>query len=81
MACGRPVIAYALGGALDTVVDGVTGVLFPKQDVVTLVAAVRKLEDESARFDPDAIRAHAMQFSEEKFAEQLSGCVANLMRR
>ncbi len=81
MACGRPVIAYALGGALDTVVDGVTGILFPKQDVATLVAAVRKLEEESARFDPDAIRTHAMQFSAETFAERFSDSVANLMRR
>jgi glycosyltransferase involved in cell wall biosynthesis len=81
MACGRPVIAYALGGALDTIVDGVTGILFHKQDVATLVAAIHKLEEESARFDPNAIREHAMQFSEEKFAEQLSGCVANLMQR
>jgi len=81
MACGRPVIAYGLGGALDTVVDGITGILFPKQDVATLVAAVRKLEQESARFDPDAIREHAMQFSEERFTEQLGDCVAKLMRR
>jgi glycosyltransferase involved in cell wall biosynthesis len=81
MACGRPVIAYALGGALDTVVDGVTGILFRKQDVAALIEAVRKLEEESDRFDPDAIREHAMQFSAEKFAERFSDSVANLMRR
>jgi glycosyltransferase involved in cell wall biosynthesis len=81
MACGKPVIAYALGGALDTVVDGVTGILFSKQDVATLIAAVRKLEDDSARFDPDTIRAHSMQFSEENFAQQFGACVADVMKR
>jgi glycosyltransferase involved in cell wall biosynthesis len=81
MACGKPVIAYALGGALDTVVDGVTGILFRKQDVATLVAAVHQLEDESARFDPDAIREHAMQFSEERFTAQFRDAVTTVMGR
>jgi glycosyltransferase involved in cell wall biosynthesis len=80
MACGKPVIAYASGGALDTVVDGVTGMLFAKQDVTTLVEGVRKFEEESARFNPDAIREHAMQFSTEKFAERFGNSVADLMR-
>jgi len=38
MASGRPVIAYARGGVLDTVVDGRTGVLFEENSVEGLVA-------------------------------------------
>ncbi|TMF05260.1 MAG: glycosyltransferase family 4 protein, partial [Chloroflexi bacterium] len=43
-ASGRPVIAYAGGGVLDTVIDGRTGVLFERQEVECLIAAVRRAE-------------------------------------
>src|SRR5207248_10171083 len=43
-ASGRPVIAYAGGGALDTVIDGRTGVVFEQQDVESLICAVRRAE-------------------------------------
>lgn len=43
MACGRPVIAAAVGGMLDTVVDGVTGRLVPARDPDALAAAARSL--------------------------------------
>ena len=44
MAAGAPVIAYARGGALETVIDGLTGILFHEQSPAALVAAVRKIE-------------------------------------
>jgi glycosyltransferase involved in cell wall biosynthesis len=43
MACGRPVVAAAVGGLLDTVVDGVTGAHVPARDVDRLAAVLRKL--------------------------------------
>jgi len=50
MACGRPVIAAAVGGMLDTVVDGVTGRLVPARDPQALAAsATALLEDDAAR--------------------------------
>lgn len=70
MACGRPVIAYGVGGATETVVDGKTGILFPEQTVASLVAAVRKFEEMS--FDPVEIRAHAMGFDVERFKKEMS---------
>jgi glycosyltransferase involved in cell wall biosynthesis len=48
MACGVPVVASAVGGLLDTVVDGVTGVHVPPRDAAALAAALRRLLD-----DPD----------------------------
>lgn len=50
MACGVPVVAAAVGGLLDTVVHGVTGVLVPPRDPVALAAELRRLfSDEPTR--------------------------------
>jgi phosphoheptose isomerase len=49
MACGVPVVASAVGGMIDTVVDGLTGVHVPPRDPERLAAAVRPLLDDSER--------------------------------
>ena len=67
MAAGRPVIAYGRGGALDTVVDGQTGVLFEQQTVDSLIEAVSRFETVS--FDDDAIHRHASGFSGQVFKD------------
>jgi glycosyltransferase involved in cell wall biosynthesis len=76
-ACGTPVIALARGGALDTVVDGITGVLFPadgdERTVEVLASALRSFEP--GRFDPDALRNHAMTFSAESFRARFAATV------
>jgi glycosyltransferase involved in cell wall biosynthesis len=69
MAAGRPVIAYAGGGALDSVSEGETGVFFRQQTPESLVEAVRRFEQMD--FDPVAIRAHAEKFSTEVFEAEL----------
>lgn len=60
-ACGRPVIAFGAGGAVETVHDGITGVLFAEQTAASLAAAVRRAE--STPWDAQAIRAHAERYS------------------
>lgn len=77
-ACGAPVVARAVGGALDTVVDGVTGVLYPAGP--TWPEQVDALARELARFDPDrfdpvAIRGHAEQFSAPAFDARVEAAV------
>lgn len=79
MACGKPVIAYGMGGAMDTVIDGVTGMLFARQDVAALTQAVLRFESECDAFDPGRIREHALRFSTSRFAEEFSGRVAKLV--
>jgi glycosyltransferase involved in cell wall biosynthesis len=69
MAYGKPVIAYAAGGALDTVIDGVTGVLFRPQTAEALAEAV--VESSRVTFSPEIIRRHAEQFSAERFIAAL----------
>lgn len=61
-ACGRPVVAFAAGGALETIIDGETGLLFEEQSAEALAAAMARVE--TMRFDADRIRAHALQFDE-----------------
>ncbi len=72
-AAGKPVIAYAAGGALDTVIDGVTGVHFAQQTARGLADAVRRFE--TLTFDPDVIRANAERFSARVFRQQFTGFV------
>lgn len=73
MACGRPVIALGRGGALDTVIDGVTGVLFEDQSVDGLRAALTRFEAEfEGVLDPAAIAAHAGNFGAAAFRAGLA---------
>lgn len=65
MAYGKPVIAFAAGGALDTVIDGETGTLFHQQTVESLMEAMQK--DCGVTFAPVYIRRHAEQFSTQRF--------------
>ena len=68
-ACGRPVIAYGAGGALETVIDGKTGVLVPEQSVDAFVEGIRRFE--GMTFDPIEIRAYAEKFSRVLFIDEL----------
>lgn len=79
MACGRPVIAYAKGGATETVVPGVTGVLFDEQSWEALANAVIRFEPE--RYDPIRIREHALKFDAERFAVRFRGFVEDEWRK
>jgi glycosyltransferase involved in cell wall biosynthesis len=74
LAAGRPVIAYAGGGALDIVQDGVNGVLFREQSVASLKAALLRLAD--LKFDAQAIRRSAERFDTSVFVESLSAFIA-----
>lgn len=78
MASGRPVIAYARGGALETVKPGVTGLLFEQQTVETLEAAVREFEAGGTMLDPDTIRQFANGFRTEEFARRVKAEIERL---
>lgn len=72
-ACGTPVIAYAAGGALDTQVDGVTGILFSPQTLDAMCEAVKRFE--SMTFDHCAIAANARRFSRATFLRRMSNLI------
>jgi glycosyltransferase involved in cell wall biosynthesis len=75
MASGRPVIAYGQGGALETVVEGSTGLFFYEQNVHSLEDAVRRFEAMEHAFDPKGIREHALQFGSERFRREMTRIV------
>jgi len=72
-ASGTPLIAYAKGGVLDVVRDGVTGVLADAQTVPSFADAVQRLSAHT--WDRSAIREHARRFSEEHFRTLLTNAV------
>ncbi|MCX6795609.1 MAG: glycosyltransferase [Candidatus Falkowbacteria bacterium] len=74
MAAGRPAIAYRKGGALETVIEGKTGLFFDEQKAESLAAIVRNFH--SADFDPKEIREHAERFSVANFRTQIEKFIA-----
>lgn len=68
-ASGRPVIAYGAGGALASVVEDVTGVFFREQTAARLAATLATFDE--TRFDPQAIRNHALEFDKPRFHRRI----------
>ncbi len=72
MATGKPVIAYAKGGVLETVVDlpeSRTGILFPQQTVESLLEAIQRFKH--TPFVPERLRAHALAFDREVYKRKM----------
>jgi glycosyltransferase involved in cell wall biosynthesis len=72
IACGKPVIAFARGGALETVLEGAelrTGVLFQDQTLESLTNAVRAVEGMS--FDTEAMRNFALGFDRAIYKQKM----------
>ena len=65
-AAGRPVIAYRAGGAVETVVDGKTGVFFDQPNALALSEAIEQFE--SMHWSQILLRRHAEKFDQNVFA-------------
>lgn len=76
-ACGTPVIAFGKGGALETVVDGISGVLFNEQTETSLLEAIARFE--KLKFYPNEIRKNAEKFSTEHFVKNLKQFINDKM--
>jgi glycosyltransferase involved in cell wall biosynthesis len=66
-AAGCPVIAYKGGGALETVADGATGLLFPEQSPGSLIEAIKRFEDIAHCFRDHDMVDNARKFSKARF--------------
>lgn len=78
-AAGRPVVAFAGGGALDTVRDGQTGVLFHEASSLSLGRAL--LAASERQWDAGVLRAHAETFAQSAFAERFRTSIDAAMAR
>lgn len=81
MACGRPVIAFARGGALDSVRDGVTGLLFPAQTADSLIETVDAFERNPGQFDTRVLVDWAANFSTEQFKKRMLAVIDEQVNR
>jgi glycosyltransferase involved in cell wall biosynthesis len=68
-AAGRPVIAFGAGGALETVIEGRTGLFFDHPEAASLVQAIKDFESRS--WNAGELRAHAAKFDRTVFAGRL----------
>lgn len=77
MASGRPVIAYGRGGATETVIDGVTGLLFDSQSAEGIAHAVRRFERDGVAGTPETFRMHSEKFSQNAFRLKFFDLIAS----
>jgi glycosyltransferase involved in cell wall biosynthesis len=75
-ACGRPTIAFRAGGALETIVEGETGEFFDRAQPESLAACLRDFDER--RYAAERLRAHAEQFSPDRFIERLRAIVEHV---
>jgi glycosyltransferase involved in cell wall biosynthesis len=76
MACGRPVVAFAGGGALETVVAGKTGEFFEEQSADALRNALESIDPDA--YDSGEIRAHAERWRIERFQSEIVAALNGL---
>ena len=79
MATGKPVLAFGKGGALETVIQSETGILFHEQTAECLSQAIIHFEQVEHLFDPVAISQHARQFSRATFKLRMSEVLEECM--
>ena len=73
-ACNTPVIAFASGGALETVTEQ-TGVFFAEQNVEALIEAVEKMERSWKSFAPEAFQLQTSRFDRGHYKEQMAHAI------
>lgn len=78
-AAGTPVIAYGKGGALETVVEGETGVFFYEQTPEAIIEAVNKFEQSGATFSRQALEQNANRFTLGAFKNNFKNFVDSKM--
>jgi glycosyltransferase involved in cell wall biosynthesis len=78
-AAGKPVVAYAAGGALETLRDGYSGVFFERQDADAVLDAIRRAD--GLETSPEQLAESAQRFSSEAFRANLGVAVDRIRSR
>jgi len=79
-AFGKPVIAYADGGAIETVVDGVTGLFFSSNSTDELLKTIENFIEIEGSFNAERIRQNALKFDNEVFKEKITSFIKEKYR-
>ncbi|HUD34714.1 MAG TPA: glycosyltransferase, partial [Variovorax sp.] len=79
MASGRPVIAFAGGGALETVIDGRTGLFFHHQSADALIEAIRRFDGLAHTFRAEVLQAHARTFGTDVCKARMAAHIRSLL--
>lgn len=80
MASGKPVIAFKKGGAIETVVEGLTGLFFNEQSSESLIDTVNRYELIESSFSSKQISQHARKFDRQKFKEDIKTTITQLLK-
>jgi glycosyltransferase involved in cell wall biosynthesis len=75
-AAGRPTIAYRAGGAVETIIEGVTGIFFDRQEAEDLAEAIARFE--RIEWNSAALRRQAECFSTKVFDTRLRAFLAKV---
>lgn len=78
-ACGRPVVAFGRGGALETIVRDETGVFFDEPSVESMADALTRVT--AMRFDPARLRANALRFSRQRHQQAMSAVIDETLQQ
>lgn len=81
MASGRPVLAFARGGAKETVIEGKTGLLFHQQTADAIIDAVQRFEAGGVEGSPEDYRAHVARFSRDVFESRIKTFIDERLAR
>ena len=76
-ASGRPVIAFAAGGALETINEGISGIFFRDNSIDSLIDSIKSFLKSESQFDPKTIRSNALKFDKEVFKKKFKDYVLN----
>lgn len=79
MSAGVPVLAYGKGGALETVIDGKTGLYFQEQSVESLMSCIQRFETEGVALTRDEIHEYSKNFSSEVFRKNMCDYVERIL--
>jgi glycosyltransferase involved in cell wall biosynthesis len=77
-ACGRPVVALGRGGALETVIDGVTGTLVSEPSAEAFADGIDRVQH--LQLDAMTIREHALRFGRDRFVQEIRCTVDQVLQ-
>ena len=73
MSCGTPVIGLDRGGTTETIIEGISGVLVKQLTPDSFAAGITRTL--ASPFDTQAIRSHALRFSQSRFIDTMRCCI------